>query len=129
MRFLVVAVLSGVVALGGCAAYTQRSLPPSDSNLTAGVVKREIVKGQTTQAEILELFGSPNLVTMNRDDDEVWNYNRMSYETSTGADGGFAVFWSGTSAVSSTTTRSFDLVLVFDKNDVVKDYSVIQASY
>jgi hypothetical protein len=129
LRVLVLFSVVAGLALAGCTSKVQKNMPARDSNLTAGVVKREIIKGETTQAEILEMFGSPNLVTMNRDEDEVWNYNRMSYETTTGADGGFAIFWSGTSAVSSTTTKNFDLIIIFDDNDVVKDYSVIQAAY
>lgn len=121
--------ICGILVVGGCSSHVRSGLPPRNSNLTAGVVKRDIVKGTTTQAEILEIFGSPNVVTMNREQDEVWNYNRMSYDSASGADGGYAVFWSGSSAVSSTTTKSFDLILIFDDNDIVKDYSVIQASY
>lgn len=32
------------------------------SNLTFGVVKSKIIKGQTTQEEILAIFGAPNMV-------------------------------------------------------------------
>jgi outer membrane protein assembly factor BamE (lipoprotein component of BamABCDE complex) len=89
----------------------------------------EIKKGETTQADILKIFGSPNLVTKNRDNDEVWNYNRMSYEAAYGSDAGGFIFWGGSRAVSSTTVKSFDLIIIFDNNDVVKDYSIIAASF
>ena len=125
---LAMAVISAV-ALGGCAATVRESQTTEKSNLTVGVVKSEIIKGETTQAEILELFGSPNIVTKNRSDDEVWNYNRMSFENVSGSDGGFIILWSGSRAISSSTTKSFDLIITFDENDVVKDYSVIAASF
>ncbi|MBU2524937.1 hypothetical protein KKG71_07125 [Patescibacteria group bacterium] len=111
----------------GCAQYGVKDR--SNTNLTAGKVKMEIKKGVTTQSEILQIFGSPNIVTKNRDNDEVWNYNRMSYESAYGSDSGGFIFWGGSRAVSSATTKSFDLIIIFDKDDIVKDYSIIAASF
>lgn len=111
----------------GCATSGVKEM--SNTNLTSGKVKMEIKKGVTTQAEILQIFGSPNIVTKNRSNDEVWNYNRMSYESAYGSDGGGFIFWGGSRAVSSATTKSFDLIIIFDDKDVVKDYSIIAASF
>jgi len=113
----------------GCATFPREEGPTSSSNLTVGTVEKEIVKGKTTQAEILSLFGSPNLVTKNSEGEEVWNYNRMAYTTKTGSDGGSLLLWGGSRAMSTATTKSFDLILTFDQNDIVKNYSVISASY
>ncbi len=113
----------------GCATFPREEEPTTSSNLTVGVVEKEIVKGKTTQAEILNLFGSPNIVTKNSEGDEVWNYNRMSYTTKVGSDGGSLLLWGGSRAMSTATTKSFDLILTFDQNDIVKNYSVISASY
>ena len=115
--------------LVGCATFPKEEEPAQQSNLTFGVVKSKIIKGQTTQAEILEIFGSPNITTKNRDDDEVWNYSRMSYKTAAGSDGGSVIFFGGNRAMSTATTASFDLIIIFDKNDRVKDYSVISAKF
>lgn len=116
------------LVMNGCATFPEEQ-EKETSSLTAGNVKATIVKGQTTQAEILETFGSPNLVTKNRDSEEIWNYNRMNYTTHVGSDSGGLIFFRGSRAVSTATTKSFDLVITFDVNDVVKDYSVIQANY
>jgi len=124
---IAVALTIPIFLLPGCASSGVKE--QSSSNLTAGRVKMEIKKGETTQADILKIFGSPNLVTKNRDNDEVWNYNRMSYEAAYGSDSGGLIFWGGSRAVSSTTVKSFDLIIIFDKNDVVKDYSIIAASF
>jgi UDP-galactopyranose mutase len=40
------------------------------SNLTFGVVKSKIIKGTTSQAEILQIFGSPNLTTKNKSNND-----------------------------------------------------------
>lgn len=118
-----------VAVLSGCAGWPRRNEPSQKSNLTTGVVKSQIIKGRTTQAEVLQLFGAPNLITKNRDDDEVWNYNRMSFESARGSDAAFAFLWSGSRALSTATSKSFDLIIIFDQRGIVKDYSLISAAY
>ena len=81
-----------VVFLGyGCAtsgASYQRS------NLTFGMIKKNLVKGQTDQAEVLSLFGAPNIMTRNKSGEEVWTYDKIAVSTSdvAGALGGVGVF-------------------------------------
>ena len=58
--------------------YGANAEPTQKSNLTFGVVKSKIIKGNTTQSEILEIFGAPNLVSKNKSNNEVWSYNKMS---------------------------------------------------
>jgi len=85
------------------------------------MVKSKIEKGKTSQAEILQIFGSPNMVTNN----EVWSYNRMSVVQK----GGQTNFLFGERASVSSSNKSFDLIIVFDSTDVVKDYSVISTNF
>jgi hypothetical protein len=126
-----------VVVAAGCYTAPRTDNESSRSNLTAGMVKVQVIKGETTQAEVLEIFGAPNIVTKNRDNDEVWNYNRMSFESTSSSGNILGIFWTGlaagagsaSKASSTATTKSFDLILIFDSNDVVKDYSVIAASF
>lgn len=113
-----------------CAQFPKEQGDPAEqSRLTFAVVKSKIIKGQTTQEEILKIFGSPNIITKNKNNNEVWNYSRMSYKATSGEDNRTGIFWSGSRAVSSTTTASFDLIVIFDENDVVIDYSVISAKF
>lgn len=121
-------ILLAVIALSGCSAqkYGQSGEPAQKSNLTFGVVKSQIVKGVTTQDEILKIFGSPNLVTKNKSNNEVWSYNKMSVEE---RGGNQVTFFGGQKASASSSSQSFDLIISFDDNDIVKDYSVISSSY
>lgn len=113
----------------GCATFPEDKEPVQKSNLSAGIAKKIIIKGETNQSEILKWFGSPNIITKNRSNDEVWNYNRMSFESKSGADSGGLILWGGSRAMSTTTTKSFDLIISFDDKDIVIDYSLISASY
>jgi outer membrane protein assembly factor BamE (lipoprotein component of BamABCDE complex) len=96
-----------------------------DSNLTFGVVKSYIVKGETRQDQILKTFGAPNITTKNKENDEVWSYNKMHSEQRNG----YTDFFVGDRASVSNSSKSFDLIITFDKNDIVKDYSVIATSF
>lgn len=119
-------VLLNILIIIGCATYPETQ-PKQKSNLTVGTVKSQIVKGETTQAQILQLFGAPNLVTLNKNENEVWNYNRMSFD-SMGANASMFLGF-GSKAITTSTTSSFDLILIFDDKDIVINYSIISASY
>lgn len=100
--------------------------PKQKSNLTVGMVKSKIIKGETNQAEIMAIFGAPNLVTINKSDNEVWNYSKMSFESGAAA---ASDVWLGSRALATATTSSFDLIIIFNDDDIVIDYSIISASY
>lgn len=95
------------------------------SNLTYGIVKSKIVKGETLQSEILKLFGSPNIVTKNKSNKEVWSYNKMSVVKK----GGRTSFLAGERASISSSTKSFDLIISFNDDDTVNDYSVVSTKF
>jgi len=119
-----------VVLVSGCATFPKPDESAQQSNLTHGSVKSQITKGKTTQSEVLSIFGAPNITTKNRNQQEVWNYHKISYE-SFGARKNDVYFFlqGGSRAMSSTTSRSFDLIITFDDKDVVVDYSVISAQF
>ena len=114
-----------LLALAGCAAHQ----PEQRSNLTHGNVKKHVVKGKTTQAEVVQLLGSPNITTRNAAGGEVWTYTKQSYDSESGGFGGGLIVFGGNKAFSSSSSRSFDLILSFDKNDVVQDYSVVSSQF
>lgn len=130
MRYHAIAGIMASLLVAGCATFPKPDESAQQSNLTHGTVKSQITKGKTTQAEILQIFGAPNITTKNKDQQEVWNYHKISYE-SFGASKNDVYFFlqGGSRAVSSTTSRSFDLIITFDSNDVVTDYSVISAQF
>jgi hypothetical protein len=116
------------LSLGGCSNNTTVE-PKQKSNLTVGMIKSKVIKGQTTQDEIMRIFGAPNMVTKNRDNDEVWSYNKMSVDAAEQKKHASLFIIGESSATESKTTSSFDWIITFDENDVVKDYSLISSSY
>ncbi len=116
---LILALVLVCLSLSGC-GEVESSQPVQKSNLTAGMAKKVIIEGTTTQNEILEVFGAPNIITKNKSGNEVWTYDTVSVDKSA-EEGYWNVIVGGVSGgKSSTSTRSFILMIEFDDNDVVK---------
>lgn len=107
--------------------------PEQKSNLTVGVIKTKIIEGRTTQDEIMNLFGAPNIITTNTEGKEVWNYNKSSYQSGAqGKSSGWSLLLAGnskSSVVSTSSTASMDLIIIFNKQGIVERYKVISASF
>jgi len=103
--------------------------PVEPSNLTAGMVKKEIVEGVTTQQEILSVFGPPNIITKSKSGNEVWTYDTISVKQSA-KDGYWNVIVAGGSSTKgSSSTRTFTLMIEFDSNEVVKTCSYRSSAF
>jgi hypothetical protein len=92
------------------------------------MAKRTIVKGRTTQLEVMEVFGPPDLVS-HRDDAEVWTYDKIRNDVQ--SSGGYLTIGvagiSGGGAQSSSTSTM--LIIYFDKNEIVQDYRLHVARF
>jgi hypothetical protein len=55
---------------------------PEKAQISYGAIKSKLIKGKTTQLDIVKLFGSPNIVTKSAEKNEVWVYSRQSTQTS-----------------------------------------------
>jgi hypothetical protein len=113
--------------------------------LSHGAVTSTVQKGVTTQAELLELFGGPNIATTDSDSVETWVYEVKSTTSNTNSQGAasaridaFNAFFFGRAAAqvhgqssSSTTfsTNNVTFIVKFNPNKTVKDYHVRQATF
>ena len=121
--------------------------PPAQSGASAlsyGTVTATVVRGKTTQTDLLQIFGGPNISTTDSDGVETWVYERSVSQTDVasksnnwqaaanlgvafghvqlGASGGGGQNASGASTASSF--RSLTAIVKFNANKTVKDYSV-----
>jgi len=92
-------------------------------------LKKEIIKGVTTETMVLNSLGMPNSVTTNNIGDEVWNYKNLTYSTMKSEDEKTLIFWELTTGDSNELPRPFDLLITFDQNDIVKDFEVVFISF
>jgi len=113
--------LSLTFAAYGCQSSGDAEPPAGKSNLTAGMAKKSIVKGQTTQADCMEIFGPPDLVT-HRDNIQIWTYDKVRYDVQ--SSGGYlnVIVAGGESRRTTSASTSTMLILYFDSRDIVTDY-------
>jgi hypothetical protein len=77
-----------LVFLSGCVA-TPEPLSEKNSDLTQGNVQMNLIVGQTSKADVLENFGSPNVTTRDGAGREVWSYQRAAQITQSSKQSGY----------------------------------------
>lgn len=111
--------------LGACAT-TPAPVDQRNSALTQGNVQMNLKVGETTKADVLEKFGSPNITTRDGSGQEVWSYQRMATVSQSSSSSGYwTIFLTGESrsaAGFSQSSRTMTLIIKFDKNDIVSDF-------
>ena len=102
--------------------YDPTLFDPKSGALSQGNVQLLMEIGITTKEEVLETFGAPNVTTRDGDGREVWSYQRQATLTQAGTS---EFFMSGV----SQTSRMMTLIIKFDENDVVADYSSRESNF
>lgn len=85
------------------------------------MAKKTIVKGQTTQAEVIEVFGPPDLVTQ-RDGMEIWTWDKIRQDVRVTGDYLYLVIYGAAGQRMSSSSTSTMLIVYFDERDIVRDY-------
>ncbi|MDJ0388957.1 outer membrane protein assembly factor BamE [Roseomonas sp. E05] len=101
--------------------------------LTVGTVQREIRQGMSG-AEVAAVLGSPNIVTGDEHRRETWVYDRIATEqvyssSSGGVNALFLAGASGRSGAAQTSQRSLTVIIRFDENGRVRDFSYRTSSF
>ena len=105
------------------------SLPPDNApedRVTVGKVQGEIKVGQSG-ADVIQILGSPNIITTDEKRREVWVYDKISTvrtEASTSSYGTLIlVGGSAKDSKSSTRQRTLTIVIKFDEQKMVRDFA------
>jgi len=100
--------------------------------LTVGAVQRQIKVGMTN-AEVVDVLGSPNMVTTDDQRRENWVYDRVSTDTaySSSSEGiNLLVLGAGgSSGARSTSQRTLTIVIKFDASSHVRDFAYRSSSF
>lgn len=136
LKILSVPALAGLL-LAGCSAQqhaTDVRAAEETNRLTVGTVQREVRMGMSA-AEVAEVLGSPNIVSSDDQRNETWIYDKISsdvtYSRSSGTivglvfggSGGGAGVGSTSSGSTSTSQRTLTVIIKFDDNNMVRDFS------
>jgi len=135
LTFLRFAAVSGCIALSGCMSAQEHQAavqPAASDKLTAGTVQREIRVGMTS-AEVVEVLGSPNLVTTDEQRREVWVYDKISTERAYSKSGAYGTLillgGSTSSGASSTSQKTITVIVKYDNQGRVRDYAYRQSQF
>lgn len=124
--------LGMLVFLQGCSTGQGHLAEMQNSKMSVATVQREIRVGMPN-AEVIEVLGSPNMVTTDAQRREVWVYDKVStLKASSSKQGGLwliLVSAGGSSSASSTSQKTLTIIIKFDKNNLVRDYSYRQSSF
>src|SRR3989338_513046 len=117
-----------LLIFNGCAtASRHKELVVGDEvdRLTVGKVQREIKVGMSS-AQVVEILGSPNIVSTDEERREVWVYDKIStevaYSASESAGTLILIGGSGASGAKSTSQRTLTIIIKFDKENKVRDF-------
>jgi outer membrane protein assembly factor BamE (lipoprotein component of BamABCDE complex) len=114
------------------ACQTTEIATPTHNPYTHGNVQLTLRKG-TSQAEVLEKFGAPNIATTDGEGNEVWTYQKhASVAKSKSSDSyGTIILFGGSSRSSGfeSSSRTMTLIIKFDSNKTVKDFKSMSSSF
>ena len=133
---LIITALAVLVAAGCSATHHAQDVRETDDTdrITVGTVQREIIIGMSA-ADVAAVLGSPNIVTTEEERQETWIYDRISsdvtYSRSSGtvvglifgSSGGGVGAGSTNAGSSSSSQRTLTVIIKFDTNNLVRDFS------
>lgn len=115
--------------LSGCmTAAEHRAGVQDDSSkrLTVGTVQREVRVGMSG-AHVIEVLGSPNVVTTDEKRREVWVYDKISTDrVESRSSGGvwiLVLFAESSAGATSTSQSTLTVIIKFDEHKKVRDFA------
>ena len=127
-----VCMLSCVLFIVSCASSQKSADTTKTDNISVGKVQREVKIGMTS-AEVVEVLGSPNIVTTDEERREVWVYDKISTEidSSSSSKGVWLVVVGASSDKNKTSTsqRTLTIIIKFDNEGKVRDFSYRTSSF
>ncbi len=121
IRIAQLALVSALLLVTTGCTSSQSGADARSGALTAGMVEMTVVKGRTTQTEVIEAFGPPDILS-HKDGREVWTYDKTTFEIEQSSNYFTVIVVGGDRKKSRSTSISSMVILYFDSNEVVEDY-------
>jgi outer membrane protein assembly factor BamE (lipoprotein component of BamABCDE complex) len=140
----ILSILMMIVPFIGCVSANQhyrQTHGPKEKEMTVGTVQKEIRKGMPS-ADVATVLGSPNIVTTDSANREVWIYDKISTDISYSKDSSGAGLklliagvsdsffgagvpsgsYSRSAGAQSKTQRTLTVVIKYDEQNRVRDF-------
>ena len=129
---IILVLITSFLLLTACVTAPE-PLTKKNSELTQGMVQMNLEVGKTNKAEVLNIFGGPNITTRDSSGNEVWTYQRAAQISQSSSQSGYwTIIIAGKSGSASgfeTSSRMITLIIKFDKNDVVTDFKSRESNF
>lgn len=130
MKYLLAALL---LCLSSCTQRTNcDNCCVQTTELTTGLVQREISLGMPA-SDVAAILGSPNIVSLDEQRDEVWIYDKVSSSVEYSSQGGGVwLLIAGASSESGyrrNNQKTLTIIIKFDKDKRVKDFNYHSSSF
>lgn len=120
-----------IASLSACAMPPETKSSPSP--LTHGNVQMTLKNGVTTQNEVLEAFGPPNIMTLDGSGNEVWTYHKQATVTKAESANSYGtiILFGGSGGTSGfeQSSRTMTLIIKFDKDKKVMDFKSMATNF
>ena len=106
------------------------------NDFTLGKVQSQLSEGMSS-SQVVNLLGSPNLVTSTQGGGEAWTYDKVSQESESssmsgagaGSSGNFFGIFGGGRSKNSTSSKNLTLIVKFNVDGVVSSYKYQSIKY
>ena len=136
LNYIALAILLAGLSSGCTATHHAEDVRAASEGdrVTVGTVQKEITLGMSA-AGVAAALGSPNIVTSDNERQETWIYDKISSEVTYsrssgtivgllfGGSGGGAGVGTTSAGASSTSQRTLTVIIKFDADDRVRDFS------
>lgn len=118
--------------VSGCATAQSYYNPQQDEKITVAKAQKDIKIGMTA-ADVIEVMGSPNIISTDNERREVWVYDKIStqqaYQNSSGGLSIILAGISGNDGSSIKSQRTLTIVIKFDSDHKVRDLAYHTSSF
>ena len=132
----ILAIFFVAIFLSGCSSayYHAKQVHKADTldRVTVGKVQSQIRIGMAS-AQVVEVLGSPNIVTTDENRLENWVYDKIATDVSYSNESGGAWLILGyvnpNSGATSTSQRTLTIIVKFDVDKKVRDFAYHSSSF
>ena len=125
MKIKVLFILA-VAAMSFLSACSTTDYNANEEKITVAKAQREIKVGMSS-SDVIEVLGSPNMVTTDDQHRETWVYDRVStnVQSSSSQAGVWLLLFGAGSKDKQTTSsqRTLTIIVKFDNNNKVRDFA------
>jgi len=119
----------------GCVNNESLYAPQKEEKLTVAKAQNELKTGMSS-AKVIEIMGSPNIISTNDEGNEVWVYDKISTQNASqsgsigsGLIPSLLVGGNSSSSSSASSQRTLTIVVKYDKNKKVKEVAYHASSF